>query len=133
MIWRYLEEQKVSEQTLVQAFPVKRMGRPEELVVAARYLGSDEARFCTGTTPVLDGASPPSNGPCSAEFARARLRLTVVAAVQRPGARDQTDEDAERREGKQGKNTRIRSGDARGTEHARLLERGRLGTVRGPG
>lgn len=86
MIWRYLEEQKVPEQTLVQAFPVKRMGRPEELVAAARYLCSDEARFCTGTTLVLDGASPPSNGPCSAEFARAATanRRCCRAASGRP-------------------------------------------------
>jgi NAD(P)-dependent dehydrogenase (short-subunit alcohol dehydrogenase family) len=55
MIWRYLEEQKVPEGALLQAFPVGRMGRPEELVAAAMYLCSDEARFCTGTTLVLDG------------------------------------------------------------------------------
>jgi NAD(P)-dependent dehydrogenase (short-subunit alcohol dehydrogenase family) len=55
MIWRYLEEQKVPEEALLQAFPVGRMGRPEELVAAAMYLCSDEARFCTGTTLVLDG------------------------------------------------------------------------------
>jgi NAD(P)-dependent dehydrogenase (short-subunit alcohol dehydrogenase family) len=34
---------------------VGRMGRPEELVAAAMYLCSDEARFCTGTTLILDG------------------------------------------------------------------------------
>ncbi len=55
MIWRYLEEQQVPEEALVQAFPIGRMGRPEELVAAAMYLCSDEARFCTGTTLVLDG------------------------------------------------------------------------------
>ncbi len=55
MIWRYLEEQKVPKEALMQAFPVGRMGRPEELVAAAMYLCSDEARFCTGTTLVLDG------------------------------------------------------------------------------
>ena len=55
MIWRYLDEQKVPAETLMQAFPVGRMGRPEELVAAAMYLCSDEARFCTGTTLVLDG------------------------------------------------------------------------------
>jgi NAD(P)-dependent dehydrogenase (short-subunit alcohol dehydrogenase family) len=55
MIWRYLEKQKVPAETLMQAFPVGRMGRPEELVAAAMYLCSDEARFCTGTTLVLDG------------------------------------------------------------------------------
>jgi NAD(P)-dependent dehydrogenase (short-subunit alcohol dehydrogenase family) len=55
MIWRYLEEQKVPKEALMQAFPVGRMGRPEELVAATMYLCSDEARFCTGTTLVLDG------------------------------------------------------------------------------
>jgi NAD(P)-dependent dehydrogenase (short-subunit alcohol dehydrogenase family) len=55
MIWRYLDEQKVREETLLQAFPIGRMGRPEELVAAAMYLCSDEARFCTGSTLVLDG------------------------------------------------------------------------------
>ncbi len=55
MIWRYLEEQKVPKEALLQAFPVGRMGRPEELVAAAMYLCSDDARFCTGTTLVLDG------------------------------------------------------------------------------
>jgi NAD(P)-dependent dehydrogenase (short-subunit alcohol dehydrogenase family) len=55
MIWRYLDEQKVPKEALMQAFPVGRMGRPEELVAAVMYLCSDEARFCTGTTLVLDG------------------------------------------------------------------------------
>jgi NAD(P)-dependent dehydrogenase (short-subunit alcohol dehydrogenase family) len=55
MIWRYLDEQKVPEDALLQAFPVGRMGRPEELVAAVMYLCSDEARFCTGTTLILDG------------------------------------------------------------------------------
>jgi NAD(P)-dependent dehydrogenase (short-subunit alcohol dehydrogenase family) len=55
MIWRYLEEEKVPKEALLQAFPVGRMGRPEELVAAAMYLCSDDARFCTGTTLVLDG------------------------------------------------------------------------------
>jgi NAD(P)-dependent dehydrogenase (short-subunit alcohol dehydrogenase family) len=55
MIWRYLDEQKVPVEALTQAFPVGRMGRPEELVAAAMYLCSDDARFCTGTTLILDG------------------------------------------------------------------------------
>ena len=55
MIWRYLDEQKVPAEALMQAFPVGRMGRPDELVAAAMYLCADEARFCTGTTLVLDG------------------------------------------------------------------------------
>jgi NAD(P)-dependent dehydrogenase (short-subunit alcohol dehydrogenase family) len=55
MIWRYLEEQQVPVEAILQAFPVGRMGRPEELIASAMYLCSDEARFCTGTTLVLDG------------------------------------------------------------------------------
>jgi NAD(P)-dependent dehydrogenase (short-subunit alcohol dehydrogenase family) len=55
MIWRYLDEQKVPKEALLQAFPVGRMGRPEELVGAVMYLCSDEARFCTGTILILDG------------------------------------------------------------------------------
>ena len=55
MIWRYLDEQQVPKEALLQAFPVGRMGRPEELIAAVMYLCSDEARFCTGTTLVLDG------------------------------------------------------------------------------
>jgi NAD(P)-dependent dehydrogenase (short-subunit alcohol dehydrogenase family) len=55
MIWRYIDEQHVPVEALLKAFPIERMGRPEELVAAAMYLCSDEARFCTGTTLVLDG------------------------------------------------------------------------------
>ena len=60
MIWRYLDEQKVPKEARLHAFPVGRMGRPDELVAAAMYRCSDEARFCTGTTLVLDGGSPHS-------------------------------------------------------------------------
>jgi NAD(P)-dependent dehydrogenase (short-subunit alcohol dehydrogenase family) len=55
MFSRYLEEEKVPVETILQAFPVGRMGGSEELVEAAMYLCSDQARFCTGTTLVLDG------------------------------------------------------------------------------
>ena len=55
MIWRYLESQNVTPDQLAAAFPIGRMGRPEELVAAVKYLCSDEARFCTGTTMILDG------------------------------------------------------------------------------
>ncbi|MGH7359752.1 MAG: SDR family oxidoreductase, partial [Candidatus Rokuibacteriota bacterium] len=68
MTRRYLDEQKVPKEALMQAFPVGRMGRPEELVAAAMYLCFDEARFCTGTTLVLDGGFTaqqrvPATGP----------------------------------------------------------------------
>jgi NAD(P)-dependent dehydrogenase (short-subunit alcohol dehydrogenase family) len=55
MIWRYLDSQNVSAGQLAQFFPARRMGRPEELVAAVKYLCSDDARFCTGTTMILDG------------------------------------------------------------------------------
>ena len=55
MIWRFLEDQKISTETLASMFPIGRMGRPEELVAAVRYLCSDDARFVTGTELVLDG------------------------------------------------------------------------------
>jgi len=36
-------------------FPIGRMGRPEELVAAVRYLCSDDARYVTGSMLILDG------------------------------------------------------------------------------
>ena len=36
-------------------FPIGRMGRPEELVAAVRYLRLDDARYVTGSMLVLDG------------------------------------------------------------------------------
>jgi NAD(P)-dependent dehydrogenase (short-subunit alcohol dehydrogenase family) len=55
MIWRFLDSQGISRDQLVSMFPVGRMGRPEELVAAVRYLCSDDARFVTGSMLVLDG------------------------------------------------------------------------------
>jgi NAD(P)-dependent dehydrogenase (short-subunit alcohol dehydrogenase family) len=55
MIWRFLDSQHIKPEQLVSMFPIGRMGRPEELVAAVRYLCSDEARYMTGTMLVLDG------------------------------------------------------------------------------
>ena len=33
----------------------RRLGEPEEIAQAAIYLGSDESKFITGTTLVIDG------------------------------------------------------------------------------
>jgi NAD(P)-dependent dehydrogenase (short-subunit alcohol dehydrogenase family) len=55
MIWRFLEDQGIEPEQLEQSFPVGRMGRPEELVAAVRYLCSEDARYCTGTELILDG------------------------------------------------------------------------------
>jgi NAD(P)-dependent dehydrogenase (short-subunit alcohol dehydrogenase family) len=55
LVARAVDEHGRLDCAINNAFPVGRMGRPEELVAAAMYLCSDEARFCTGTTLVLDG------------------------------------------------------------------------------
>ena len=55
MIWRFLDSQGVTPEQLMSVFPIGRMGRPEELVAAVRYLCSDDARFVTGSMLVLDG------------------------------------------------------------------------------
>jgi NAD(P)-dependent dehydrogenase (short-subunit alcohol dehydrogenase family) len=55
MIWRFLDSQGIAPEQLVSMFPIGRMGRPEELVAAVRYLTSDDARYVTGTMLVLDG------------------------------------------------------------------------------
>jgi len=55
MIWRYLDAQGITAEQLALAFPIGRMGRPDELLAAAMYLCSNDARYCTGTTLVLDG------------------------------------------------------------------------------
>ena len=55
MIWRFLDEQGIPPEQLASMFPIGRMGRPQELVAAVRYLCSDDARYVTGTMLVLDG------------------------------------------------------------------------------
>jgi len=45
----------ITPEQLTSMFPVGRMGRPEELVAAVRYLCSDDARYVTGSMLILDG------------------------------------------------------------------------------
>ena len=42
-------------QAFVDAFPLKRLGRPEEIAQAALFLASDEASFVTGSILAIDG------------------------------------------------------------------------------
>jgi NAD(P)-dependent dehydrogenase (short-subunit alcohol dehydrogenase family) len=55
MIWRFLDSQHIDPAQLASMFPIGRMGRPEELVAAVRYLCSDDARYMTGAMLTLDG------------------------------------------------------------------------------
>jgi NAD(P)-dependent dehydrogenase (short-subunit alcohol dehydrogenase family) len=55
MIWRFLDSQSIKAEQLMSVFPIGRMGRPEELVAAVRYLCSDDARYVTGSMLILDG------------------------------------------------------------------------------
>ncbi len=55
MFWRFLKDQQISVEKIMTAFPMGRLARPAELVAAVRYLLSDDARFVTGTSLVLDG------------------------------------------------------------------------------
>ena len=57
MIWRFLDSQGIAPEQLVSMLPIGRMGRPEELVAAVRYLYAEESRYMTGTA-----ATPASSG-----------------------------------------------------------------------
>jgi NAD(P)-dependent dehydrogenase (short-subunit alcohol dehydrogenase family) len=55
MIWQWITETGTKPEQIAAALPVGRMGKPEELVAAVMFLCSDEARFITGHTLVVDG------------------------------------------------------------------------------
>jgi NAD(P)-dependent dehydrogenase (short-subunit alcohol dehydrogenase family) len=55
MSWRFLDDQHIEPSALMAAFPIGRMGRPEELVAAVRFLIGEDIRYMTGTVMVLDG------------------------------------------------------------------------------
>jgi NAD(P)-dependent dehydrogenase (short-subunit alcohol dehydrogenase family) len=42
-------------QAFVEAFPLKRLGRPEEIAQAVLFLASNEASFVTGSILAVDG------------------------------------------------------------------------------
>jgi 3-oxoacyl-[acyl-carrier protein] reductase len=43
------------KQQIIQQVPLNRLGRPEEIAAAVKFLVSDNARYITGQTLVLDG------------------------------------------------------------------------------
>ena len=55
MIWQWLKETGTKPEQIISALPVRRMGKPEELVAAVMFLCSDDARFVTGHTLPVDG------------------------------------------------------------------------------
>ena len=48
-------EAREHEDTMVPAIPMGKLGMPEDIAYAALYLASDEARYVTGQTIVVDG------------------------------------------------------------------------------
>jgi NAD(P)-dependent dehydrogenase (short-subunit alcohol dehydrogenase family) len=55
MFQRFFETTDIPKDQVMAAIPIGRMCRAEELGAAVRFLCSDDARFLTGTTLVLDG------------------------------------------------------------------------------
>jgi NAD(P)-dependent dehydrogenase (short-subunit alcohol dehydrogenase family) len=47
--------QNAGEARFAERAPLKRMGRPDDIAKAVRFLLSDEASFITGTHLVVDG------------------------------------------------------------------------------
>lgn len=52
---RWIKDHGLSREEACAWFPVRRLGRPEEIAAATLYLASDEARFVVGEVLVIDG------------------------------------------------------------------------------
>ena len=48
-------DEELARQAFIDRQPMKRLGTPEEIANVAVYLASDESRFMTGQTIVIDG------------------------------------------------------------------------------
>ena len=83
MFQRFLASTGIPEQKILAALPVGRLLKPAESCAAVRYLASDDARFVTSTTLVLDGgftALEPGWRRSARSLATARRALAVPYA-----------------------------------------------------
>jgi len=55
MVERVIDKGDIDEQTWINAEPIGRMGKPEEIAQAVVWLLSDAASFVTGHPMVVDG------------------------------------------------------------------------------
>jgi meso-butanediol dehydrogenase / (S,S)-butanediol dehydrogenase / diacetyl reductase len=51
---------------LARWYPLRRVGRPEDIAAAIAFLASDDASFITGTDLAVDGGLLAGNGPMTA-------------------------------------------------------------------
>jgi len=51
----WIDDHHMTREEAAEWFPVKRLGRPEEIAAATLYLASDEARFVVGAVLSIDG------------------------------------------------------------------------------
>jgi NAD(P)-dependent dehydrogenase (short-subunit alcohol dehydrogenase family) len=55
MVERVIDGGSISEETMIAAEPIGRIGKPEEIANVVLFLCSDEASFVTGLPMPVDG------------------------------------------------------------------------------